>query len=358
MSNNDYLVHHGVKGQVWGRRRYQNYDGSYKKGAEGRYDPEPGSNRRNPYLPPSENSEKRSNYSGKSIGGPDIPPVGYGRTPYLPPHLHGRYSYTAKNGKTYYSNTPILPGSNHSSTYKPDDKKKTSNSLGDKITSTFNNIKKNVESTTSNYVNKASNSITKTVKETAHNVVNATRKVSNDVKEFVNNSSRSINKAKKYVDNLLKGNTPSPLSNAGTLSIKSGPSIKLESVGKNSKIQSQIKNSDLYKNVKDKLAWVGNKDDKKSFYAPPKGAKGNFQIISSNGSTQTIGQLSNAKERFPAHPINYSFTSDHKENNKKFYKYDDNGHRVDIANGGRLDNFQKAERQINKAKSWLKSLFK
>ena len=37
----DYLEHHGVEGQKWGRRRYQNEDGSYKPGAEGRYDPDP-----------------------------------------------------------------------------------------------------------------------------------------------------------------------------------------------------------------------------------------------------------------------------------------------------------------------------
>lgn len=34
----DELYHHGVKGQKWGIRRYQNPDGSYKSGAEGRYD--------------------------------------------------------------------------------------------------------------------------------------------------------------------------------------------------------------------------------------------------------------------------------------------------------------------------------
>lgn len=34
---NTYLVHHGILGQKWGIRRYQNEDGSYKSGAEGRY---------------------------------------------------------------------------------------------------------------------------------------------------------------------------------------------------------------------------------------------------------------------------------------------------------------------------------
>ena len=33
----NYIAHHGIKGQKWGVRRYQNEDGSYKSGAEGRY---------------------------------------------------------------------------------------------------------------------------------------------------------------------------------------------------------------------------------------------------------------------------------------------------------------------------------
>lgn len=41
-SNN--LAHHGVKGQKWGVRRYQNEDGSYKPGAEGRYNTDPDGN--------------------------------------------------------------------------------------------------------------------------------------------------------------------------------------------------------------------------------------------------------------------------------------------------------------------------
>lgn len=36
----NYLIHYGVLGMKWGVRRYQNEDGSYKSGAEGRYDPE------------------------------------------------------------------------------------------------------------------------------------------------------------------------------------------------------------------------------------------------------------------------------------------------------------------------------
>lgn len=35
--SDDFLAHHGVKGQKWGVRRYQNEDGSYKSGAKGRY---------------------------------------------------------------------------------------------------------------------------------------------------------------------------------------------------------------------------------------------------------------------------------------------------------------------------------
>lgn len=34
----DYLMHHGIKGQKWGIRRYQNYDGSYTRAGLKRYE--------------------------------------------------------------------------------------------------------------------------------------------------------------------------------------------------------------------------------------------------------------------------------------------------------------------------------
>lgn len=33
----DYLQHHGIKGQKWGIRRYQNYDGTYTRAGVKRY---------------------------------------------------------------------------------------------------------------------------------------------------------------------------------------------------------------------------------------------------------------------------------------------------------------------------------
>lgn len=44
--NYQELYHHGVKGQKWGVRRYQNPDGSYKAGAEGRYSSNSGQKKR------------------------------------------------------------------------------------------------------------------------------------------------------------------------------------------------------------------------------------------------------------------------------------------------------------------------
>lgn len=37
ISENDYLMHYGVKGMKWGVRRYQNYDGSYTRNGLKRY---------------------------------------------------------------------------------------------------------------------------------------------------------------------------------------------------------------------------------------------------------------------------------------------------------------------------------
>jgi hypothetical protein len=37
MNNNDYLMHYGIKGQKWGIRRYQNYDGTYTQRGVQRY---------------------------------------------------------------------------------------------------------------------------------------------------------------------------------------------------------------------------------------------------------------------------------------------------------------------------------
>lgn len=64
-----YLAHHGVKGQKWGHRRYQNEDGSYKSGAEGRYDPDP-------------SGENKSSGNGASSAGSSKPAIKFNNTPY------------------------------------------------------------------------------------------------------------------------------------------------------------------------------------------------------------------------------------------------------------------------------------
>ena len=59
------LYHHGVKGMKWGVRRYQNADGSYKAGAEGRYGGE-GSRKPNSSISAKgQNGSKRITDSGR-----------------------------------------------------------------------------------------------------------------------------------------------------------------------------------------------------------------------------------------------------------------------------------------------------
>ena len=54
---NSNLYHSGVMGMHWGQRRYQNEDGSYKPGAEGRY-----------YTPVSKRQQKKNYRELKKYG--------------------------------------------------------------------------------------------------------------------------------------------------------------------------------------------------------------------------------------------------------------------------------------------------
>ena len=59
---NDELVHHGIKGQHWGIRRFQNTDGSLKPDGEKRY----GSDGNNDTQNSSRNSKSSNSHRGQS----------------------------------------------------------------------------------------------------------------------------------------------------------------------------------------------------------------------------------------------------------------------------------------------------
>ena len=63
----DSLYHHGIKGQRWGIRRFQNEDGSYKPGAQGRYNddgiPGPNKSRSGKSVNSKKSEEKNTNKS-------------------------------------------------------------------------------------------------------------------------------------------------------------------------------------------------------------------------------------------------------------------------------------------------------
>lgn len=63
----DSLSHHGIKGQKWGVRRFQNEDGSYKPGAQGRYNddgvPGPNKSRSGKSVKSKKSEEKNTNKS-------------------------------------------------------------------------------------------------------------------------------------------------------------------------------------------------------------------------------------------------------------------------------------------------------
>ena len=66
----DYLEHFGVRGMHWGVRRYQNEDGSYKPGADGRYAPDgqPGVNKKRSGGGSSASGTSKPKNSKKSEG--------------------------------------------------------------------------------------------------------------------------------------------------------------------------------------------------------------------------------------------------------------------------------------------------